>query len=365
VVLRNRIRVGSQELLVLTGHGALKRLSALLSAARVDRVGVVYDASLPPQHLAALRDALPARSATVWVEVPGSDAGAKRFDTVAEVLVQCETRLTRDSAILSFGGSTIGNLAGVCASLLFRGVRLLHVPTTVMAQADGCIGLKQAVNGVAGKNMYGAFHAPLAVLNEESFLATQDRPDVARGFAEIGKAAFVCGGPLYDLLLAEASPAHRWVLEQRNLSRAIHEAANLKMRHLSEDPREEGVLRLMDVGHVVAHALETASEGALHHGDAVAAGIRVEAAYARRVGLDVDATLEADIDTLFMKSIGISTRVVGGPDPDLVARAVAASNKRRRAGVELTVPLGVGRSLSVIADLDKLSHLLHDELAKV
>lgn len=292
--------------LLATGSGALRRLNDVIHESRVDRLLIVVDSELPmsarDQLTAAVNDKIPA----VWLEMRGGDASSKTLGAVEHVLGVAEQHLTRESVVVSFGGSSITNLAGTCAALIYRGVGLIHIPTTVMGQADGAIGLKQAVNGRYGKNMYGAYHLPLAVLNDLTLLSTLGREQIIQGFAEIAKAALAVGGDLLDLLVTSASPANHFVVPEELLGTAIHRAAMYKVNHLHVDPREEGVLRLMEIGHVTAHAIEAASGGAIHHGEAVAMGVMAEASMSRDLGLASDGSFISAAAQMLGEQIGAS-----------------------------------------------------------
>lgn len=359
-LLTTSARLRHHTLTVTTGSGALAGLHQVLQAHDVDRAAVIYDPLLPAAHLRLVGAAL-GSIPTTWAPVSSGGDNAKTLAEVATLLSAIEVQVTRDSAIISVGGGSVTNVAGTCAALLFRGVRLIHVPTTVMAQCDGAIGLKQAVNSNRGKNMYGAYHAPLAVLNDVRFLSTMPEALTREGCAEIAKAALACGGGLLEWLLRQSRSEVGYWHDRELLTYAVHAAAELKIKSLAEDPTEEGSLKLMEIGHLTAHAIETATAGLVRHGQGVAMGVGIEARYARAAKLPVQTTVFPTIARLFDKNLGLPTRLPASVDVRAVIQAIETSNKRRTAGAEIVLPLGRGRSLAATVDLRLMEEVLAAE----
>jgi 3-dehydroquinate synthase len=203
--------------------------------------------------------------------VPDGEA-AKTWDVLGCLLEELIRRgLRRDGGIVALGGGTVGDVAGLAASLALRGVALVQAPTTLLAAADSALGGKTAVDLPAGKNLAGTFHAPRLVVVEPAVLETLKSRDVRSGLAEVVKCSFL------DARFDRAMTA----LETRLLGSkpdAVAEAAyrslRLKARLVSDDPVETRGLRVfLNLGHTVGHALETASGRRLTHGEAVAWGL--------------------------------------------------------------------------------------------
>jgi 3-dehydroquinate synthase len=193
--------------------------------------------------------------------------------------------LCRHSYVVAVGGGALIDMAGFAAATAHRGLRLIRVPTTVMAQADASIGVKNGINAFGKKNFIGTFAPPVAVVNDADFLPTLSRRDWIGGVAEAVKVALIKDGAFFDFLEANAAG-----LADRDLDlmeQVIHRCAGLHLDHIANggDPFESGSSRPLDFGHWAAHKLEQLSGFELGHGQAVAMGIALDATYAHLLGL--------------------------------------------------------------------------------
>jgi 3-dehydroquinate synthase len=285
---------------VLVGAGALERLESFLTG----RVVVVADRAVP---------ALPEldRSAGSTVRLKGGEA-AKTIAGVSRLLRAFEeNRVGRDGTVVAVGGGTIGDLAGFAASIWLRGVAVVQVPTTLLAMVDSAVGGKTGVNTDSAKNAVGAFWQPRAVLADTRYLASLPDEQVRGGQAEIIK---------YTMTLDPA------MLELKDLDEIIERCVRCKARVVVEDEREAGLREVLNYGHTVGHALEAASGYSLHHGRAVAAGMRAAARISAELGLCQPSLVEAQ-DEL------IAAHGLPGPLPrltvDQVLEATYADKKAR------------------------------------
>lgn len=193
--------------------------------------------------------------------------------------------LCRHSYVVAIGGGALIDLAGFAAATAHRGIRLIRVPTTVMAQADASIGVKNGINAFGQKNFIGTFAPPVAVLNDAGFLPTLTQRDWIGGVAEAVKVALIKDGDFFTLL-----EEHAVALADRDLDlmqRVIHRCAGLHLDHIANggDPFEFGSSRPLDFGHWAAHRLERLSGFEMGHGQAVALGIALDSTYAYLTGL--------------------------------------------------------------------------------
>lgn len=206
----------------------------------------------------------------------------------------------RGDTVVALGGGVTGDLAGFVASTAMRGVRVLQVPTTVLAMCDAAIGGKTGINVAAGKNLVGTFHHPDAVLAWLPSLVSLDARELRSGLAEAVKSALIDGDASFDAL--EADGAALAARDPDALRRTIGMAARLKARIVTEDDREQGVRRLLNLGHTFGHAIEHASGyGAWTHGEAVAAGMVAALRFGTDHGLtspDLVARVIALLETL-------------------------------------------------------------------
>jgi 3-dehydroquinate synthase len=203
--------------------------------------------------------------------VPDGEA-AKSWTVLGKLLSGMARRgLARDGGVVAFGGGTVGDVAGLAASLALRGVPVVQVPTTLLAAADSALGGKTAVNLPAGKNLAGTFHHPRLVCVDPRLLSSLSERDHRSGLAEVLKSALLSASfwrrlpSLAEGLAARKEPA---------LVEAVWQSLRVKADIVSRDPDEAlGLRHVLNLGHTVAHALEGASGYRLRHGEAVAWGL--------------------------------------------------------------------------------------------
>jgi len=196
-----------------------------------------------------------------------------------------DTGLCRHSYIMAVGGGAVIDMVGLAAATAHRGIRLIRVPTTVMAQADASIGVKNGINAFGKKNFIGTFAPPFAVINDCHFLTTLSQRDWISGVAEAVKVALIKDAGFFAFL-----EEHAEALAERHLDlmqQTIYRCAGLHLHHIANygDPFEFGISRPLDFGHWSAHKLEQLSGFTLRHGEAVAVGLALDAAYSCLAGL--------------------------------------------------------------------------------
>lgn len=218
--------------------------------------------------------------------VPGGEA-VKSDTTIISRLHEemLQRRLDRHSVALILGGGAVLDAVGFAAATFHRGVRTVRMPSTVLAQNDAGVGVKNGVNLLGVKNLVGAFQAPYAVLNDSTFLRTLSARDVRSGLAEAVKVALIRDASFYSWLLHNGERVV--ARDEEALAQSVRRAAQLHLAHISQggDPFETGSARPLDFGHWAAHKLESLSQHSLRHGEAVAIGIAVDVTYSARIGL--------------------------------------------------------------------------------
>ena len=305
-------------------------------------MGVDLDfGTLAPRGLAVVdRRSSVAPAARARLEI-GAGERAKRMGRLERVLEWLAThRAERDEPVIAVGGGTVGDLAGTAAALFNRGLPLIQVPTTWLAQADSAFGGKVAVDLESAKNAVGAFWPPVAVLSDVAALGSLPARHRRNGMAESVKAALIGDPGLWRLIetrgrasLRDDEPARYAILER---------SARLKLAICERDPFEAGERRALNLGHTIGHALEIESGYRLAHGAAVALGLRAVASIASGRGGDAD--LPARLDHV-LEGLGL-----GRPRPfDADAlRAAMLTDKKRRAGRQRWIlPMEVGRVVEV------------------
>jgi 3-dehydroquinate synthase len=231
--------------------------------------------------------------ATAPITVPGGEASKNDFRLVEQLLTQLlEQRMDRQSFVIVIGGGAVLDAVGFAAALVHRGLRLVRVPTTVLAQNDAGVGVKNAVNFL-GKNAIGTFAPPFAVINDFDLLLPLPDRDWLSGVAEAFKVSIIRDRAFFEELCETAPryPARDFAAMQRLVTRC----AELHLDHIrtNGDPFEYGTARPLDFGHWSAHKIELLTQFAVSHGEAVAAGVLLDSIYARNQGWLTHQELEA------------------------------------------------------------------------
>ena len=301
----------------------------LVTDANVQRArGAVVEAALAPLALPGTRVTLSA---------------GERHKTLSNVGVIWDAALgagvDRDALVVAaVGGGVVGDLAGVAASALLRGVRFVQVPTTLLAMVDASVGGKTGFDHPTGKNLIGAFHQPSAVVADLAHLRTLPARERVAGLAEVVKIALTCDAPLLSLLERDA----RALVEGdvAALLPVVRAAVAAKIRVVRDDERESGARALLNLGHTVGHALEAHGGFSRYlHGEAVALGTVAELAAAQALGL-TPASIVERARALFV-SLGLAVAV---PRAELIASwpFVASDKKRVRGALRLPVVTAPG-----------------------
>lgn len=274
-------------------------------------------------------------------EAAKNDAGAP------ERLQRCfdRAKMDRQSVVVIVGGGALQDLVGYAAATAHRGLRVARVPTTVLAQADSGVGVKNGVNAFGKKNFLGCFAPPFAVLNDLAFLRTLPARDAVAGMAEAVKVALIKDAAFFGWLEEHAPALAR--LEPGALATLIRRSAQLHLEHIAHggDPFELGSARPLDFGHWAAHKLESLSGYQLPHGEAVAIGIALDTRYSFEVGRIDAGTAERVLALL--AALGLP---LWHPALEREAELLAGlAEFREHLGGELTVTLldGIGRGVEV------------------
>jgi shikimate kinase/3-dehydroquinate synthase len=312
---------------VIVGRGVAAGIADQLPPAS-SRVAVIVDRAVLPlgrRIAAAVHDS--GRRPEV-ITLQGGEA-VKTWATAGRVVARlAKLRLGRDDAVVAVGGGSIGDLAGFCAATYLRGVACLQVPTTLLAMVDSGLGGKTGVNLPSGKNLAGAFWQPRAVVCDLDALATLGDRDYRSAFSEIVKYSMVADASLstvidsgIDALLAR---------DLDTLAAVIERCCAAKATVVAADEREAGRRAILNYGHTVGHALEATTQfsDALHHGEAVACGMRVAGALSVRVLGCPAEQIQWQDGVLARFGLGTAPRL----DVDAVLDATHA-DKKARSGI--------------------------------
>jgi 3-dehydroquinate synthase len=190
----------------------------------------------------------------------------------------------RHATIVAMGGGVVGDVAGFAAASYLRGVRLVHIPTTLVAQVDSSIGGKTGVNLAEGKNLVGAFYPPRLVLTDPELLRTLPDREFRGGLAEVIKHAIIADAPMFAMLEENMDKVLR--RDHKALDELIPRNVQIKARVVSRDERESGLREILNFGHTFAHAFESVTKYRCYqHGEAVAWGMMAAAFLGHELGL--------------------------------------------------------------------------------
>ncbi len=344
--LDRRIQFGdvSYDFHVRSGAGSWRDLIKRLVELDADRFVVVADAGVP-LHLVAeteltLSELAPARVLTVTAEE--TEKSLTTLDRLADEAIA--SGITRRSVVVALGGGLVGNLAGLLAALVFRGIRLVHLPTTLLAMSDSVLSLKQAVNSQHGKNHLGTFHAPVFVWNHLDFLDSLPAEEIQSALCEAIKNVLGIVPERYDEMAGLLRTDARYT--PAALVSLIDLCVDAKTAVMREDKTEKHEALILEYGHTVGHAAELLTGGELHHGFAVGIGMLAAARISRELGL-LDRGDEAAHRTL-LELNGAPTTLPEGLDTDAVLGLVRLDNKRgylskRGGSCDLILLEGLGR----------------------
>jgi 3-dehydroquinate synthase len=311
------------------------------------RTAVVTNETLAPLYGEKLAQGLPDAS---LITIPDGEQ-YKTLETVARLYADFVTAgLDRASTVVALGGGVVGDTAGFAAATYMRGVRLVQVPTSLLAMVDSSVGGKVGVDLPQGKNLVGAFKQPDAVLIDPDVLATLPEREFRCGLAETIKH-----GLLADPVILE-------IVERRqfdDMAALVRRAVQVKIDVVEADPYEKGVRAHLNLGHTFAHAVEQVSGYAWPHGEAVGVGLVAAARLSAQLGLCTGALAE-EVEVL-VEGVGLPTRI-GNLDPEALYAAMS-TDKKWQAGKSRFVLLeavgkpriveGVAKS-DVIAVLESL-----------
>lgn len=319
---------------VTVGTGLLEQVGALVPLPRHARQAVVLTSGVPCRlYAGAVAGSLRRVGLSVEVvELPDGET-AKTLDTLRDCYAAfARMPLGRDDVVVAVGGGVVGDLAGFAAATWNRGVAVVQVPTTLLAQTDAAIGGKTGVNLPEGKNLVGAFHQPLAVIADTATLGTLAERDRRSGLGEVVKYGFIADPVILDVL--ERYPAEAVAGSCAVIGELVCRGVAVKARVVAADEREAGERALLNYGHTVGHVIEAlGGYETYRHGEAVGLGMVFAARLGERLGVS-DPELTSRTVRL-LRSLGLP---VGGVrlDPDAVWELLLR-DKKRRGGVRFVL----------------------------
>jgi 3-dehydroquinate synthase len=267
------------------------------------------------------------------------------LETLAEEMVR--RGADRTSLVIAFGGGIVNDMAGFLAAIFMRGIPVVQIPTTLLAQVDASIGGKTGVNLVEGKNLIGSFHQPLTVLIDPDVLATLPDREYRAGLFEVIKCGVIRSAPLFELLTARREAV--LAKEPAVVDRLIEESVRIKAEVVSADERESGLRRILNFGHTFGHALEaeTAYTRFLH-GEAVGFGMRAATHLAKSLGQIADRDAAGILDAVDRYGPIPPTN---GITAERLAARLAKDKKTIQGSVHFVLPRSIGE-VTVVSGVD-------------
>ena len=347
--MTTRIRVGTASPYdVVVGHGLLGELPGLLGGAL--RVAVVHPAALATTGEAVAEDLRAEGFEVHTVEVPDGEQ-CKELTVAAYVWeVLGRAGFTRTDAIVGLGGGAATDLAGFVAATWLRGVKVVHLPTTLLGMVDAAVGGKTAINTAAGKNLVGAFHEPSGVLCDLNALQTLPTHDYVSGLAEVVKVGFTHDPRILELI--EEDPEAACSPDGSHTEELVRRAIAVKAAVVADDLTEQGGRETLNYGHTLGHAIEKVEQYRWRHGAAVSVGLVFVAELARLAGRLEDET--AQRHRTILTSLGLPTSYDG--DWDRLVEAMRVDKKTRGNRLRFVVLDGLAKP-RLLEDPDP-SHLV-------
>ncbi|MBI4303159.1 MAG: 3-dehydroquinate synthase [Chloroflexi bacterium] len=280
-----KVRLGSTSYDILIGQGLLAQAGPLLKEIGFsEKVVIVTDPTVKSLYGSNLKHSLAGNGFKAAIlEVPEGEEH-KSLETAARLYNELtDFYAERMTPVIALGGGVIGDVTGFVAATYLRGVPLIQIPTTLLAQVDSSIGGKVAVNHGLLKNKIGAFYQPRLVLSDIDTVKTLPRGEISDGLAEVIKYGVIRDAEFFDYL--ERNLDQIMALDEKALETIVFKSAKIKAEVVEKDERDFGVRNILNYGHTVGHAIETISDFKVRHGEAVAMGTLVAARISSEMGI--------------------------------------------------------------------------------
>ncbi len=341
---RVRVELGSRAYDIQVGSGLLEQAGALVAPVLSrKRIFIITDRNVADLHLARLEKGLRGAGLETPTLVLPPGEGTKDLAHLGQVLDWVlDARPERGDLLLALGGGVIGDLTGVAASLLLRGIDFVQVPTTLLAQVDSSVGGKTGINTKHGKNLVGAFHQPRLVLADIDALATLPRRELLAGYAEIAKYGLINDPAFFSWCEANGPALVKGDAAARQ--HAVVHSVRAKAVIVAADERETGDRALLNLGHTFGHALEAATGfgSTILHGEAVGVGMVLAFDLSARLGLCPPE--DAARVRRHLAAVGLPTTPPSGLNPADLVRLMGQDKKVRDGRVTFILARGIGKS---------------------
>ncbi|MFC7291314.1 3-dehydroquinate synthase [Hirschia litorea] len=365
---RVNVALGDRSYDIHIASGLLSLAGGLIKPIlKQQRVFIVTDENVAKVHLGTLKAGLATQNIEAFEVVLPAGEATKCFAVLESTIDQLMAQgADRNDVVIALGGGVIGDLTGLVAGLLKRGMRFVQVPTTLLAQVDSSVGGKTAINSKIGKNLVGLFNQPEMVIADQDVLQTLPVRELRAGLAEVIKYGLIDDLSFFEYIELNAEKLN--AASPEALAEAVRVSCESKARIVSEDETERGKRALLNLGHTFAHALERANGfgPALLHGEAVGCGMAMAMRYSQALGLC--SGQEADRAEKGILALGLETdvrKLAGGPyEANALLEHMMHDKKAEQGKLTLILAKGIGQSyIEKQVDVEHLLAFLKTETA--
>ncbi len=328
---------------IVVGSDVISQISKYIG--EYNQYILVSDPGVPSEFKDKIKNSI-GEEKILYCEIEQGENG-KSFDSYCKVIQEmASNKITRNSCVIALGGGVVGDLSGFVASTYHRGVDVIQVPTTLLAQVDSSIGGKCGINLESGKNLVGSFHQPKLIVADISTLKTLSDEDYLSGLGEVAKYALLGNSFVEDLILEK----HIEILKREDsaLVPLIRHCMNHKVQIVSRDPHERnGIRATLNLGHTLAHAIETLTKYQIPHGVAVVLGLRFIAELSCELGRIPSS--QAQSTNKLLDVLGLTSKwPVSKADIDYLIEVMRSDKK------------SLGQLSFIVMNSDGTSELIHD-----
>ena len=322
---------------IFIGKGASQEPEALIDRVKGSDVSIISDEVVAPLYLNQLLEGLPEKNIITYVLPKGEQE--KKLKTVHKIIDHLlQNGFGRDATLISLGGGVVCDITGFVASVFMRGVSVIQIPTTLLAQVDASVGGKTGVNHSLGKNLIGSFYQPSAVVCDTAFLSTLDPKEMSDGLAEIIKYGLIYDRDFFVWLQTNISN----ILEQdrASLRHAVQRSCQIKAEIVAQDEREQSIRAILNFGHTFGHAIENQTGyDQWSHGQAIAAGMVLASKLSAKMSLISEEDVELIKDILLRAGLPVEPPKISTHD---FIDAMKADKKVKARVIQLVLLKEIG-----------------------
>jgi 3-dehydroquinate synthase len=330
---------------VVIGDGVFSKFHSLVQDAAKKKILVIADENVLNLHKKKIKNILSSAgsSANFYVLKPGEKSKSyQELNKIYSFLI--EKNYGRDSMVVVIGGGVTGDLGAFAASTYMRGIRLVNIPTTILAAVDSAVGGKTGINFNNRKNMIGSFYQPEAVIIDTTFITTLPVKEVTSGIGEIIKYAFLGDEKLFSFIDKNIPAIYQF--DSKVIEDMIYKSLLIKTSVVTQDEKENGIRKILNLGHTFAHAYESDLQFKVTHGEAVTAGVISALLLSNRKGLLSDSLLESLIKMPLKVKL---SKKINDFNINNVYKTMFSDKKNRDGKIKFVLVAGIGK---ILVDMD-------------